>query len=72
VLVDRERVDRAAVAADAHGPDAVEVARDGGLRDLDAALGERGHDLGLAAQLVLLEQRGYEALAVIHGCITIQ
>ena len=72
VLVDGERVDRAAVAADPHRADAIEVARNRGLRDLDAAFGKGGHDLSLAPQFVLLEQGRDQALAVIHGCITIQ
>ena len=72
MLVHGERVDRAPVAADAHRADAIEIARDGGLRDLDAAFGERGHDLTLASQLILLEQGCDQALTVIHGCITIQ
>ena len=72
VLVDGERVDRAPVAPDAHRADAVEIARDRGLRDLDAALGEGGHDLSLASELILLEQGGDQALTVIHRCITIQ
>ena len=55
-----------------HRADAIEVARDGGLRDLDAAFGKRGHDLALASQFILLEQGGDQALTVIHGCITIQ
>ena len=72
MLVDGERVDRAPVAADADGADTIEVARHGGLRDLDAALRERGHDLTLASKLVLLEQGCDQALPVIHCCITIQ
>ena len=72
VLVHGERVDRAPVAADPHGPDAIEIARDGGLRDLDAPFGKGGHDLTLASELILLEQGCDQALTVIHGCITIQ
>ena len=61
-----QRVDHVAVAADAHGAEPVEVARDRRLRDGDALFGEQLDELLLRGDLAAVEDHGDQSMTFIH------
>ena len=62
-----ERVDEVAALADAHGAEALEVARHGGLGDVHALVGQELDELGLGRDRAAVEQGRDQLSAIRHG-----